>query len=157
MRKTFLVRSVNRKGPEPFIENGEHFQTDAELFEFLVGTKQKWYNLDEINIEEITGHGPVRRIDLELRIITSDNYQTGESVTPVYTLPLPGKSIAPELKEGTPYTILEIYYDRENRAHLHVGLQSKVAYVTSYYTGEVLPESHEGGKHWCLAERFKKL
>ncbi len=82
-------------------------------------------------------------------------FKTGQTVKVINTEPLKGKEIAPPLDSEKEYKILGICKDSQGNQHLNVGLISKVSYVTSYETGEELPNGHI--IHWCHPSRFELI
>jgi len=80
-------------------------------------------------------------------------FTVGEQVTCVNNQPLEGKRIAPPLIVRHRYKVEEIFIDKEGNQHLHVGLKSHYSYITSYETGEELPDGDK--KHWCHPSRFE--
>jgi hypothetical protein len=68
---------------------------------------------------------------------------------------LKGNNIRPPLSSGVKYVIKGICYDRQGNQHLDVGLKSSYETISSYETGEELPD---GDKiHWCHPSRFSKI
>ncbi len=92
-----------------------------------------------------------------MKKIPREIFTVGEKTTAEFTAVLPGSTIAPPLIQGNEYEILEIALDKDGNQHLHVGLISKVGWVTSYETGEILPDSGRDGKWWCHPSRFRKI
>jgi len=77
----------------------------------------------------------------------------GQKVIAINNKPLAGRSVAPKLEIDKEYEILSIVLDSKGNQHLNVGLKSELNYVTSFETGEELPD---GDKiHWCHPSRFK--
>lgn len=70
--------------------------------------------------------------------------------------PLEGNDVAPPLEVGKDYPLLNTFVDKKGNPHYDVGLISKHNYVTSFETGETLPNSKIGGTHWCHPSRFEK-
>lgn len=61
----------------------------------------------------------------------------------------------PPLVLGEIYDVKNIHTDAGGFQHWDVGLTSTVDYITSFDTGELLPD---GDKiHWCHPSRFEKL
>lgn len=82
-------------------------------------------------------------------------FEVGQKVRVVKTDKLKGKDIAPRLKMGSEEIILGICLDSKGNQHLDVGIVSKISYVTSFETGEELPD---GDKiHWCHPSRFELI
>lgn len=79
-------------------------------------------------------------------------FQVGETVVCNNIAPLKGKKIAPPLKLGASYTILGECFDKDGNQHLNVGLISEYEYISSFETGENLPDGHK--IHWCHPSRF---
>ncbi len=81
--------------------------------------------------------------------------------------PLPGNDVAPPLVLGKEYEILKIHTETITSKHgpVHVitaehydvGLISKYNYVTSIESGATLPNSANGGIHWCHPSRFESI
>jgi len=66
---------------------------------------------------------------------------------------LEGNNFAPPLVFEEKYKVINIILDNKENQHLDVGLKSKLNYVTSWDTKEVLPD---GDKiHWCHPSRFE--
>lgn len=86
--------------------------------------------------------------------IESETFSVDDEVEVVNTKPLPGNTVAPPLKEEEVYTVERIYFDKQGNQHLDVGLKSEYEYISSYETGEWLPQGHK--IHWCHPSRFKK-
>lgn len=70
--------------------------------------------------------------------------------------PLPGNDVAPPLEEGKIYEVKSEYREPLPNGYLHydLGLISNYNYITSYHTGVELPNSGQGGIHWCAPIRF---
>jgi hypothetical protein len=84
-------------------------------------------------------------------------YYVGEAVEVVNVHPLKGNEIAPPAILNQKEEIKDIHIDREGNQHLDLGYISKYQYISSYETGEVLPNSGEGGTHWVHPSRVKKI
>jgi hypothetical protein len=69
--------------------------------------------------------------------------------------PFEGNDVAPPLEVGKDYPILNVIEDKKGNKHYDVGLKSKHNYITSFETGETLPNSKIGGVHWCHPSRFQ--
>lgn len=82
-------------------------------------------------------------------------FSVGDSVEATNNQPLKGNDKAPALVIGQTYPVINIILDRDGNQHLDVGLKSDLNYVTSYETGEQLPDGHK--IHWCHPSRFTKL
>ena len=67
---------------------------------------------------------------------------------------LAGKDNKPPLELGKVYPLLEEYLCKCGQNHYHVGLESKLNFVSCQKCNEVLPNSDLGGKHWCFPARF---
>jgi len=67
--------------------------------------------------------------------------------------PLPGNEIAPPLKLGEVYPLLNILEDSQENEHYDVGLLSKYNFIRSYETKEELYGGHL--VHWCHPSRFE--
>lgn len=81
--------------------------------------------------------------------------ETGQDVICLFIDPLPGNKHAPPLEFGKAYKVNNIHIDKMGNAHIDVGLPSSLAFVSSYATGEELPE---GDKiHWCHPNRFEVI
>lgn len=66
--------------------------------------------------------------------------------------PLGNNENGPALKDGEVYTLHGICKDSKGNQHYDVGLESNLNYVSSFETGEELPD---GDKiHWCHPSRF---
>jgi hypothetical protein len=63
---------------------------------------------------------------------------------------LPGKSHAPDLRGDKEYECRSVHLDSKGNPHIDVGLPLKINFVTSYATGEELPDT----THWCHPNRF---
>lgn len=74
----------------------------------------------------------------------------GDTLRAIFTQPLPGKEIAPNLKQNSDYECKGVFTDKLGNDHIDVGLPHEVGFVTSFATGEVLP----GNTHWCHPNRF---
>lgn len=61
----------------------------------------------------------------------------------------------PPLVEGDEYNVASIFVDAGNNEHWDVGLKSELNYITSFETGELLPDGDS--VHWCNPVRFEKL
>lgn len=79
-------------------------------------------------------------------------YNVGDKVVCVLVGNLLGFANCPPLVAGKEYTVQEITLDKADNQHLHVGLKSELAFVSSLETGEELPEGST--KHWCHPSRF---
>lgn len=79
-------------------------------------------------------------------------FNVGDLVACVNFNPLTGKSIAPPLSEGEIYRVGAITLDSAGNQHLDVGLKSEFNYITSFETGEELPNGDR--IHWCHPSRF---
>lgn len=82
-----------------------------------------------------------------------EKFEVNNIVTCINNKKLEGNDYAPPLKVDQDYTIQEIWVDRDGNQHLHVGLTSRVNFVRSYETKEVIPDSRL--KWWCHPSRFK--
>lgn len=83
----------------------------------------------------------------------SNSKDKGGIIKCINTNPLPGNSIAPPLKLGETYVVLQVIRDKKGNPHLDVGLKSEYNYISSYETKEQL---QDGDKiHWCHPSRFK--
>lgn len=80
-------------------------------------------------------------------------FEVGQTVKALNNQPLKGKDKAPPLVVGEKYPIKSIVLDKQQNQHLDVGLESTLNYITSFETGEELPD---GDKiHWCHPSRFE--
>lgn len=80
-------------------------------------------------------------------------FEVGEVVKAINIERLTGNDHAPKLELYKDYEILNICLDALNNQHLDVGLNSKLNFVTSYETGEQLPDGNK--IHWCHPSRFE--
>lgn len=78
--------------------------------------------------------------------------QIGDIVKAKNIEPLPNNTIAPPLILDQEYKVEEIHTCGCGKNHIHIGLQSKYAYVSCYDCGEELPDGDK--KHWCHPSRF---
>jgi hypothetical protein len=79
-------------------------------------------------------------------------YEIGQTVTCKNAAPLPKKKIAPPVRVGASYVIKDIFVDSKGHQHIDIGLVSEYEYISSFETGEHLPN---GDKiHWCHPSRF---
>jgi hypothetical protein len=76
--------------------------------------------------------------------------QVGDKLRAIFTQALPHNDVAPELKHGMEYECKGVHTDAKGFDHIDVGLPVKWSYVTSYATGERLPQTC----HWCHPNRF---
>ena len=81
-------------------------------------------------------------------------FEIGDEVEVVNNKPLKGNEVGPKLIVGELMTVIGITLDRDSNQHLDVGIKSELNYVTSYETGESLPDGHK--IHWCHPSRFVK-
>jgi hypothetical protein len=82
-----------------------------------------------------------------------EEFEEGQNVKCLHVEPLLGNDIAPPLKSGEIYRVKKIVLDKQGNQHLDVGLVSKYKYISSFDTGEHLPD---GDKiHWCHPSRFE--
>lgn len=65
---------------------------------------------------------------------------------------LSGHDVAPPLTLGETVELIQIIHDSAGHPHFHVGLTSNYNWVTSYETGEKLPNGDL--IHWCHPSRF---
>lgn len=80
-------------------------------------------------------------------------FNKGDKVICINNEILKGNENGPNLKLEEEYEIKDIILDSKANQHLDVGLVSSLSWVSSYETGERLPE---GDKiHWCHPSRFK--
>ena len=80
-------------------------------------------------------------------------FEEGQTVRALNKEPLKGNDYAPPLVVGEKYPVVGICLDKQGNQHLDVGLKSTLNYITSYETGENLPD---GDKiHWCHPSRFE--
>ena len=97
------------------------------------------YNITNVTLHELLGQP--KRIFAE-----------GEMMTCVYAELLPEKEFGPDLVVGKEYPLNKITTDAAGNHHFDVGLLSHRSYISSYETGEHLPD---GDKiHWCHSSRF---
>ncbi|HQJ57414.1 MAG TPA: hypothetical protein PLH46_07200 [Caldisericia bacterium] len=82
-------------------------------------------------------------------------FKEGDLIKAINIEKLPGKSIAPPLELDKEYEIISIVLDKKENQHINVGLESKYAYITSFETGEELPEGDS--IHWCHPSRFELI
>lgn len=80
-------------------------------------------------------------------------FEVGEIVKAVKIDKLTGNQYAPKLELHKDYEIIGICLDTLNNQHLDVGLECELNFVTSYETGEQLPDSDK--IHWCHPSRFE--
>jgi len=73
--------------------------------------------------------------------------------------PLKGNDVAPPLVFGEEYELKDVFVEgnEEKTEHYDVGLKSHYNYVTSRVTGATLPNSGNGGIHWCSPDRFEEV
>lgn len=108
---------------------------DRKVFPYI----KAHYNVTNVTLAELLGK-PKR------------NFTEGETLTCVYASPLPQNEIGPNLKLKSEYLLKKIVTDSKGNQHFDVGLKSWYNYITSYETGERLPN---GDKiHWCHPSRF---
>lgn len=82
-------------------------------------------------------------------------FNVGEHVRVINSNPLKGKEIAPPIVKGNTYTVKQIVLDKDGNQHLDIGIVSNYNLITSWETGEKLPD---GDKiHWCHPARFEKV
>lgn len=73
----------------------------------------------------------------------------------INSMPLKGNSVAPPVHLGCEYRLIDVCFDKKGNPHYNVGLVSKYNWITSFETGEELPN---GDKiHWCHPSRFKTI
>lgn len=75
----------------------------------------------------------------------------------INTEPLPGNEIAPPLKMDEEKELVGTCTDSKGNVHYDVGIKSTVNWITSYETGEILPDSEVGKVWWCHPSRFKEI
>lgn len=76
--------------------------------------------------------------------------EVGDTLKCIFAERLPGKDKGPDLKKGDEYTCKAIHLDSKGNPHIDVGLELKINHVTSFATGEELPDN----THWCHPNRF---
>jgi len=82
-------------------------------------------------------------------------YHTGDIVKIKNDAPLSGNTVAPPVIIGDEYPVEHIVTDRKGNQHLDLGLKSEHNYVTSWETGEELPD---GDKiHWVHPSRVELI
>ena len=107
--------------------NPAHFDVKNILVRELIGGKREFFTVDE---------------DKEIECVNAK--------------PLPGNEVYPKLEEeGKRYPLVSIALDSEGNQHLNVGLVSNHNYISSYETGEHLPDGDT--IHWCHPTRFRKV
>lgn len=74
----------------------------------------------------------------------------GDTLKAIFIQPLPGKNVVPALNIKHEYVCKDIFYDKDDNPHIDVGLRMTHDWVTSYATGEILPNH----THWCHPNRF---
>lgn len=79
-------------------------------------------------------------------------FKIGDTVVCNNILPLHKKKIAPPLRSGSTYEVRKIFIDSKGNQHLDVGLASEYEYISSFETGEHLPDGDS--IHWCHPSRF---
>lgn len=84
-----------------------------------------------------------------------DHFEVGDDVEIVNDQPLKGNSVSPPVTMGGKHKVKDITLDKEGNQHLDLGLESDYSYITSYETGEELPNGDT--VHWCHPSRCKKL
>lgn len=82
-------------------------------------------------------------------------FEIGNKVKVVNVKPLGGRDTAPKLVLEEEKTVVGICLDRAGNQHLDVGLVSDLNYVTSFETGEQLPNGNL--IHWCHPTRFELI
>lgn len=80
-------------------------------------------------------------------------YFQGNKVKATNTKPLKGNDVAPPITLDQEYEVKDVFIDSQGNQHLDLGLPSKFNYVTSYETGEVLPNSNK--IHWVHPSRVE--
>lgn len=78
----------------------------------------------------------------------------GDKVICYNSKPLLGNDVAPPIKEGESYRIVEIYKCTCGQEHYNIGLISNYNFITCYKCREFLPKGSTGGTHWCHPSRF---
>lgn len=82
-------------------------------------------------------------------------YGIGDIVKIENDAPLSGNTEAPPVVIGDEYPIEHIVLDKKGNQHLDLGLKSELNFVTSWETGEQLPD---GDKiHWVHPSRVKLI
>lgn len=82
-------------------------------------------------------------------------FEVEHKVRVVNVKPLGGRDTAPKLTLGEEKTVHGICLDKDGNQHLDVGLVSDLNYVTSFETGEQLPNGNL--IHWCHPSRFELI
>lgn len=81
-----------------------------------------------------------------------EKFNVGDTIKCKNDSPLSGNTFAPDLVIGEDYPVKHIITDSKGNQHLDVGLKSELNYVTSWDTGEELPDGDK--VHWCHPSRF---
>ncbi len=68
---------------------------------------------------------------------------------------LPGNEEKPNLTIDDHHIIKDIFIDKGGFQHLDIGLVSTLGYISSYETGEQLPNGDR--IHWCHPSRFELI
>lgn len=76
--------------------------------------------------------------------------------------PFEGNDIAPPLKDGKRYHLLQTFTCKCGQVHFDVGLRTGYNFVNCYKCGEELPKNNDKNIpelpviiHWCHSSRFK--
>lgn len=84
--------------------------------------------------------------------IYPNTFKVGDKVEATSNTPLPGNDYAPPLKTHEYYSVEDVYKCECGQEHLHVGVPSKLNYVSCYNCEQQIPRGDV--KHWCHPSRF---
>jgi hypothetical protein len=80
-------------------------------------------------------------------------YEIDDEVVIINDAPLSGNTIAPLVVIGEKHKVLNIVLDGKNNQHLDLGLISDYNWITSWETGEELPNGDK--VHWVSPHRVE--
>lgn len=82
-------------------------------------------------------------------------FKVGNKVKIINNKSLEGNENGPYIKNGDDHIIIGIVLDKKGNQHLDIGVKSPYSYVTSYETGEELPNGDT--IQWCHPSRFELI
>lgn len=88
------------------------------------------------------------------KTVNKTTLMVGDMAKVIKVEPLKGKTVAPPLKLGDKHEVKQIIQDSQGNDHLDLGLASEYGQITSFETGEILPNGDT--IHWCHPSRVEK-
>ena len=83
------------------------------------------------------------------------DFKIGNTIKVINDKPLKGNENGPYIKLDSEHSILNIILDKKGNQHLDIGVKSPYSYITSYETGEELPNGDT--IQWCHPSRFELI